>query len=177
MDSPQELRAGQHSACVLVSRLSEQVASFVSPARVDGLVAFDDLADHALLVDHKGDAVGEADERNEHVVPAGDNLLFITEDGERDAEGRGEGFVLLAAVYANANDLRAGLFELGDITLIRLEFARSAAGEGFDVEGQHHTFLATKIGELDGRAVLVRQGEIGGSVADLEGGLSHSPKC
>ena len=157
--------------------LLQHAARLNGAAGVDGVATFDDLPEGSLLVDHEGDAVGEAGEGNQDVVLAGDGFQFITEDREGNAKGCGKGFVLLAAVHANAENLRAGRFELGDISLIRLELARSAAGERLDVEGQHHAFLAAKIGGPDRGSVLVGQGEIGSSVADLERALAHAAQC
>jgi len=146
----------------------EQAARLYGPAGIDGVAAFDHLADDSSRIDHKGVAIGEAEERKEDVVLAGSGLLFVTEDGEGDAEGGRKSFVLLATVHADADDLRSGRFESGDISLIRLELARSAARESLDVEGEDDGFLTTKVGETNGRAVLVGQGEVGSRVANFQ---------
>lgn len=145
-----------------------EAASFQCASGIDGVTAFDDLADHALLVDHEGDAVRPAENGDEDVVGFGNALVFVAEDGELDAEGFCKSFVLGAAINADAEDLRAGRFELGDISLIRLQLARSAAGEGFDVEGQHEGFLPAKVGEPDCRAGLVGQRKVGRRIAHFE---------
>lgn len=121
--------------------------------------------------------MGETNEGNEDAIQAGDGFLLVAEDGEGDTKRLGKGCVPLAAVDADADNLRAGLLELGDITLIRPELACSAAGKGLDIEGQHDAFLAAKIGELNGRALLIGQREIGGNVANLERALGHAAPC
>ena len=146
----------------------EDSARLHRPVGVDGVAALDHLADDSPRIDHKGVAVGEAEEGNEDVVLAGNGFLFVAEDGEGDAEGGRKSFVLLATVHADADDLRPGRFEFGDISLIRLELARSAAGESPDVESENHSLLATKVGETNGRAVLVGQGEVGSNISGLE---------
>ena len=143
-------------------------------AGVNGVAAFDDLADDSLLVDHEGDAVRPAENGDEDVIGFGDALVLVAQDGELDAEGFGEGFVLFPTVNTDADHLRARRFELGDISLIRLNLFRSAGRSGPDVERQHHTFLAAKIGEPDRRAALVRERKVGCDVARFESGLRHS---
>ena len=145
--------------------------------RVDGVAAFDDLPDDSLLVDHKRVAVREAEDGNKDIIGARDGLAFVAEDGELDAQGFRKSLVFLAAVHADANHLRAGRFELGDISLIRLQLARSATGEGFDVEGEDDAFLAAEIAQPDRVAILVGQGEVGCCVADFQCGLRHGAKC
>jgi len=102
-----------------------------------------------LLVDYERDAIRPPEDGDEDVVLARNRLLLVAEDRELDAEGFGESLVLLPAVHADPDHMRARLLEFGDISLIRLELARSATCEGLDVEGQHHALLATKVGEMD----------------------------
>lgn len=61
------------------------------------------------------------------------------------------------------------LVEVLDISLIPLQFQRSAAGEGQDVKGQNDVFLAQVVAQSDHFAVLVLQFEVGRLVAHLQG--------
>ena len=146
----------------------EHAARLHRPVGVDGVAALDHLADDSLRIDHKGVAVGEAEEGHEDVVPARDGFILVAEDRKCYAEGGRKSFVLLATVHADADDLRPGRFEFGDISLIRLELTRSAARECLDVEGEDDGPLAAKVGETNGRAVLVGQGEVGSNIPGLE---------
>jgi hypothetical protein len=134
----------------------EQAAGLEGSARVDGVAPLGDLPDDALLVDHERVAVRKTDERDEDVVQTRNGLVFIAEDGELHAQRFGEGLVLGAVVYADADDLRARLLEFGDISLIRPKFLRSAAGESFDVKSQYQALLAVEIAEANRLTVLVR---------------------
>jgi hypothetical protein len=64
--------------------------------------------------------------------------------------------------------LRAGGFEFGDISLIRLELLRSTGSRGPQVESQNHALLPAKVSEPDGPVVLVREREIRGPVANFQ---------
>ena len=54
-------------------------------------------------------------------------------------------FVGREAINADAQHLCIALLEFGDIRLIRLQLLRSTAGEGQNVEGEHHVLLAAKV--------------------------------
>ena len=135
--------------------LVQAIAHLMRAAGVDGVATSDDLADHPLLVDNKRHALGPAQDGHEDAVSAGDGLVFVAEDGEGDAERLGELPVLLAAVHADAEHLRARRFEPGDISLIRLELARSAGRPGLEIECQHHGLLAAKIAQPDRVPILI----------------------
>ena len=79
----------------------------------------------------------------------------------------GEDLVRRGTVHADPEHLCAVIFELGDISLIRLELLRSTAGKGEHVERQHHVLLARKIAELHLLAVLVGQGKVRRFVAHV----------
>lgn len=143
---------------------------------VDCLAAFNDLSDYALLVDYKGNAVGPANNRDEDVVSAGNGFRFVAQDGEGEAEGLGERFVLLAAVDADAQRLGSCSLKLGDISLIRLELARSTGRPRPDIERQHHRALAAEIAEANDSPVLVGQGKIRRGVSGFECSLGHEAR-
>lgn len=116
--------------------------------------------DDAFLVNHKGGSPGKLDDRYQNSIIARDVLFFITEDGEHDAEFLSEGFIGGLAVYTDSDRLRSRPLEPGNISLICLEFLRSPGRERLDVEGQHYTFLASKVAQAHRVAVLIGQGEI-----------------
>lgn len=76
--------------------------------------------DQALLVNHKGRAAGQPDQRHQNSVLARHRFLFIAQDGKFDSQFFRKSFVLCLAVYTNADDLRARLLEFGNISLICL---------------------------------------------------------
>jgi|GEM_PF-7118574 len=156
--------------------LADQPTHLVSARGVDSCATLDDLTDDALAIDHEGDAVGIAEDGDKDAVLAGDGFWLVAEYGKRDPEGFGEGFVLFAAIDADAEHLCPRGFELGDISLIRLQLARSAGRPGLDVEGQDDILLATEITESDSMSNLVRQNEVGSNVANLRRGFQHGAK-
>ena len=157
--------------------MPEQAASLPSAVGVGGLSALVDVLDHAFFVDHKGRAPGEPDDRHQDAVLSRNGLPLVTQDGEPDSELLREGLVPGRAVDADSDHLRSRLLEPGDISLIRLELSGSTRCERPDVEGQHHAFLAAKVAQLHGGAMLVWQREVRRLVADLEGGRlrPHQP--
>jgi len=70
-------------------------------------------------------------------------------------------------VHTDSQDLRVGLVEFSDISLIRFEFLRSACGECQHIKGQHHVLLALEITQLDLLAGVVRKRKVRRRVADL----------
>ena len=61
------------------------------------------------------------------------------------------------AVHTDAENLCFRVGEFGDISLIRLDLLRSAAGEGQHVEGQHDVLLAFELAQRICLAVGGRQ--------------------
>jgi hypothetical protein len=140
----------------------------VSSGRVNSRRALLDVADDAFLVDDES-------------CPAADEVLLVEDavgmdrlalDVAQEREGRAD--VLLEspvggeAIDADAEDLSVALLEVGDISLIRLQLLRSTAGEGQHVEGQRDVLLAAEVRELDGLTFRIGEGEVWGSVADLQ---------
>jgi len=157
--------AGLRSKPLLLSR---QGAGLNGAGGVDGVGAFVDVTNNAILIDHEGDAVGKEMSESEVTVSLGYLLAGVTQQRESRAGFLGKLAIPFLAVQADPQNLRARSLELGDITLIRLDLLRSTRRGGANVEGQDDGFLAAKVGELDDLAVLVGQGEIRSAVTDLQ---------
>lgn len=80
----------------------------------------------------------------------------------------GETFVGCVAVRTDSQNLCAALFEFGNIRLIRLQFLRSATGEGEHVKGEHDVLLTSKIAELYQLSRGIGERKIRCLVADLQ---------
>ena len=98
------------TACHLLLLLPvlEQTARRMRAGRVDGCRILLDVLDDPFLIHHKRCAVGET--------------VFLVQDAvfQGDFPLLSEGLVGWGTVDADAEDLRVGLLELGDISLIRL---------------------------------------------------------
>jgi len=158
--------------CLLLSAycllFSGQVARLNGARGINGIGAFVDVANDAVLIDHEGDAVGEEAGEVENPVGLSHVLFGVTQQRETRAGLGGKLAVPLLAVEADPQHLRARGLELGDITLIRLDLFRSTRRGGANIKGQDDGFLAPVVRELDDLAVLVRQGKIRGAVTDLQ---------
>jgi hypothetical protein len=92
---------------------------------VNRIGAFFDMANQAVLIDHKSDAVGEEAGEAEDAVGFGNYLVCVAQQRKAGAGVFRELAVPLLSVEANAQNLRAGGLEFGDIRLISLDLARS----------------------------------------------------
>ena len=126
------------------------------------------MANDAVFIDYEGDAVGEEASEAEDSVSFGYLLFGVAQKGETRAGFLGELAVPFLAVEADPQHLRARGFELGDITLIRLNLFGSTRRGGANIKGQDDGSLAPEVRELYDLAVLVRQGKIRGAVTDLQ---------
>jgi hypothetical protein len=126
------------------------------------------VLDDALVVDHERPPVAETAGLVVEAVKLRDIPPPVAEQREFDPDILGEASVRWGAVHAYSQDLCFGFFEFGDISLIRLEFLRSATCEGKHEEGQHDILLTLELAEFDLIALRVRQGEIGRPITDLE---------
>ena len=129
-------------------------------ARVDGGCILVDVPDDAFLVHHKRGPVGESALFVEDSVFLGNGSLEITEERVSDLKLLGIFFVGKSAVDADAENLSVGLFEFGDISLIRLELLRSTAGKRQNVKRQDDVLLSSEFTELDFLALGVRQSKV-----------------
>ena len=138
-------------------------------ARVlNGVTALFDVADDAVFIDHEGDAVGKEAGEAEDTVGLCDNLVSVAQQGKAGAGIVGKLAVSLLGIKADAQNLRAGGLEFGDIRLISLDLAGSTRSGGAGIESQDDGFLAVEVGKLDGFAVLIRQREVRSAVANLQ---------
>ena len=111
-------------------------------ARVNGRLADLDMLDHAVFVDHECGAVRKALLFVQNAVVLGYRPLEVAEKREVKIfllRKRGVG---RRTIHTDAENLRVGLLEFGDISLIRLQFLRSATGEGQYIKGQYHVLLS-----------------------------------
>ena len=135
---------------------------------INGVGTFVDVANDAVLVDHKGDAVGKEAGEAEDTVSLGHLLIGVTQQWETRGGFLGKSAVPLLAVETDPQHLRACRFKLGDITLIRLDLFRSTGGGSANIKGENHRLLAMEVGELYQLAVLIGQGEVRRTVANLQ---------
>ena len=113
----------------------QQAACGSGPAWVDGILPHVDMLDSTVLVDDKRSAIGELLLLVQDPILFGDRSLEVTKEREGEAFLLGEGGVGGGTIDADAQHLGAILLELGDISLIRLEFLRSTTCESQNVEG------------------------------------------
>lgn len=126
------------------------------------------MADDPVFVDDESRSATDKSLLVEDAVGLDYLSLDVTEQGESYTYVFLEAVVSSIAVNADADDLRITFLEIGNISLIRLQFLRSTAGESEHVEGKRDVLLATKIAELDWLPVRVGESEIGRTVSDLE---------
>ncbi len=134
----------------------EQTASLKSAAWIDGGAILFDVLDDALLIDHKGRAIGESALLVEDAVILRYLSLKIAQQRKIQPFLLGKRRVGKLAVHTDAQDLSAGFLEFGDISLIRLQLLGSPSSEGQDIKSQHDTFLSLKFAQLHLVAALVR---------------------
>ena len=110
------------TAChlLLLFPVLEQTARRMRAGRVDGCRILLDVLDDPFLIHHKRCAVGETVFLVQDAVFQGDFALEIAEQRKVHANLFREGLVGWGTVDADAEDLRVGLLEFGDISLIRL---------------------------------------------------------
>ena len=153
--------------------LLESFAGREGGGRIDGAITLLDAADLSFLVDHERDTAGHAAVLDEDAVGLRNFTLEVTEEGKLDAVLGGEFFLRGEGVDADTQDLGVGRPELCEVVPVALDFARSPAGEGEDVEREHHVLLAAEVRQLDLLAVLIDEREIRRRVPDLEMGLGR----
>ncbi len=126
----------------------------------------EDLADGAVG-DHVGDALGVAEAvfLAGDVVGGGDGSVAVGEEGEGEAKFVGEGFVGDFVVHADAKDRDAFAQILVVVVAEAACFFGAARGVILGVEIQDDGFVGI-VGEFDGVAVGVLDGEVWGFGAD-----------
>ena len=123
----------------------EHVTRVDNRGRIDCDVAFVDVLDDSLLIDHEGSAISEALFFVEDAVVFDDSAFEIAEYRKGNSNLFGEFAVGGNTVNTHAEDLRVVVLEFGDISLIRLQFLRSTTGERQYVNRKYDVFLAFEI--------------------------------
>ncbi len=129
------------------------------------------MLNYPVLIDHKRGAITEALRFVENSIILHHCSFEIAEERECYSNVLREAFVGGNAIYTDAENLRVGSFEFGDISLIRLQLFRSTAGKGQDVEGKHYVLLAFEIAQLHFLAGSAGKRKIRGSIAYFQIGL------
>ncbi len=135
---------------------------------VNGIIIFLNVTDHALLIDDEGHAVGKKAGKAQDAVSFGDYFIGVAKQGKTGVGLFRALAVPLLGIEADAQNLRAGGLEFGDIRLISLDFASSTRSGGAGIKRQNHRLLAVKVGKPHDLPVLVRQGKIRSTVANLK---------
>jgi len=146
----------------------EHVTCFHYSRRIDRDVSFVDVLDDAVFVDHEGGAIAEALFFVEDAIIFDDRAFEIAEYRECDSELFGEFAVGGNAVDTHAEDLRVVGFELGDISLIRLQFLRSTTGKRQYIDREYDVLLPFEIAQLVSLSVGGAQRELRSLVTDLQ---------
>ena len=130
------------------------------------------MTDDPLAVDHKGDASVEEAEGLWHAEGGADLALGVCEDAEGQAVAGGEGPVRVDAVGRDPDHLRARLLEVREVVAEGAGLGGAARGVVLGIEVDDDAPLLPELGGRDVIAVLVREGELRGSLADGEELLS-----
>jgi hypothetical protein len=146
----------------------EHVARVHDAGWIDCDVSFVNVPDDAFFVDQEGGAISEA------LLLIIDAVVFYHGAFEI-AEDRKCYFNLFCkfavggdAVNTEAEYLSVIRFEFGDISLIRLQFLRSTAGECQHINRQHDVFLTFEIAQLVRLSVSGAKREVGRRVTNLQ---------
>ncbi len=135
---------------------------------VDRVRPFVDVANDAILIDDEGDAIGKEASEAENAVSLGHLLLGVAQQRETRSRLFGKLAVPVLTIETNPQHLRPRGFELGYITLIRLNLFRSTGRGGANIKGQDDGFLAAEVRELHELSILIGQHEVRGAVTDLQ---------
>ena len=136
--------------------MRKDIARIFRAGWIDSDVAFVDVLNDSVFVDHESCAISEALIFIEDTVIFHHGAFEIAEQRKGNAVLGPEFFVGGHAVDAESENLRVGSFEFGDISLIRLHFLRSTTGEGEHIKSQHHIFFAFEVAQLESQAPSVR---------------------
>ncbi len=140
----------------------------ICAGRVNRRFTLLDVPDDALFIDRKRSACAVTAFLVENAVIS-DHLAFeIAQQRKRHLNVFGETFVGCVAFRTDPQNLRAAFLEFGNIRLIRLQFLRSATGEGEHVKGEHDVLLTSKIAELDRLPRSIGERKIRCLVADFQ---------
>ena len=146
----------------------EHVTRFHHGRRIDGHVSFVDMSNDAFFIDQERRAISKALLLVEDAIVFDDGAFEIAQQRERNCELFGKFTVGGNAVNTQSKNLSLIRFELGDISLIRLQFLRSTTGECEYINREYDVFLTFEIAQLVGLAVGGAESEIGRLVPDLQ---------
>ena len=125
--------------------VSQYIACLGSGGGIDRHVPFIDVLNDPVLIDYKGSTIPKALRLIKNAVIPHDSSFEIAQQGKRDADVLREAFVGGNTVYTDAENLRFHSFELGDISLIRLQLFCSTTGKSQNVKSKHYVLLAFEI--------------------------------
>lgn len=111
------------------------------PGWVNGPTALLNLAHDAALIHHESRAHGKVPVFPQDSVLRAHFPAEITEQRKRQAQVLRKAPVAGNGIHTDAEDLRVSFIEALDISLISLEFLRSASGERQHIKRQHHVLL------------------------------------
>ena len=146
----------------------EHVTRFHHGRRIDGHVSFFDMSNDAFFIDQERRAISKALLLVEDAIVFDDGAFEIAQQRERNCELFGKFTVGGNAVNTQSKNLSLIRFELGDISLIRLQFLRSTTGESEHINGQYDIFLAFEIAQLVHLSVSSTKAEFRRLVADFQ---------
>lgn len=151
----------------------------------DGTIGVDrggsllNVANHAFFVDHEGGPASPFKLLSGHRGLLQDAVLFhdcavhIAQQWESDANLFCESVVGSRAVFADTEDHGVIVFELGEISLISLEFLRSTLGKCENVKCKNYGLFPAVLAELHRVPVVVQQREVRSDFAHLQIGDGH----
>ena len=151
-----------------LNAMSGQTATCQGMTGVNSLATSLNGLNGAVPVDHKRRPLGEMDDGHQHAILARDRAVIIAQDGISQPERLCESLIPGGLIHANADHLGALILESGDISLIRLQFLRSAARESLDVKCQNDCLAPLIVAEPHHFAILIRQAEIRRMIAHLK---------
>ena len=103
------------------------------------------MPDDAFFVDQEGGAISKPLLLVKDAVLLDHGAFEIAEEWEGNSDLFCEFAVGGNAVYTHSENLSFGIFELGDISLIRLQFLRSTTCESEHIDREHDILLALEI--------------------------------
>ena len=128
--------------------MRERITRVDHGRRIDRDVSFVNLPNDAFFIDQEGGAISKALFLVEDAIVFNDSTFEIAENRKCNSELFCEFAVGGNAVDTHSEGLSLIAFELGDISLIRLQLLRSTPGEGQYVNRKYDVFLAFEIAQL-----------------------------
>jgi len=144
--------------------------------RIDGAVAFFDVLNDAVLVNHDVGALRPFIGlvllviAFENAVGRQHFLVHVAQEREFDTDLFGESGVGCGGIDAYSENFCIGGINLArsDSRLDRLELFGSTTGKGQDVNGEKDIFLAAIVAELYGLPLITKKREVGSSIPHFQ---------